>query len=121
MLSRTILAVVIAAWTLLSWGGRIRLLTELEQDLGNWLRIGGSLVVGAAAVAVLLLAEGSGLERWTLTVFAAWSTVLWFRSLTSVWTGDQSMAFKTVHTVLAVGFFFLSYQAIRLGWAGDGN
>lgn len=121
MLSRTILAVAIAAWTLLSWGGRIRLLTEMEQDLGNWLRIGGSLLVGAAAVAVLLLAEGSGLERWTLTVFAAWSTVLWLRSLTSVWTGDQSMAFKTVHTVLAAGFFFLSYQAIRLGWAGDGR
>lgn len=121
MLSRTILSVAIAAWTLLSWGGRIRLLTEMEQDLGNWLRIGGSLLVGAAAVAVLLLAEGSSLERWTLTVFAAWSTVLWLRSLTSVWTGDQSMAFKTVHTVLAAGFFFLSYQAIRLGWAGDGN
>lgn len=121
MLSRTILAAVIAVWTLLSWGGRIRLLTEMEQDLGNWLRIGGSLLVGAAAVAVLLLAEGSGLERWTLTVFAAWSTVLWLRSLTSVWTGHQSMTFKAVHTVLAVGFFFLSYQAIRLGWAGHGS
>lgn len=119
MLSRTILAIAIAAWTLLSWGGRIRLLTEAEQDVGNWLRIGGSLLLGAAAVAVLLVAEGGGLERWILTLFAAWSTVLWLRSLISVWTGDQSMAFKVVHTVLAAGFFFLSYQAIRLGWAGQ--
>lgn len=116
MLSRAVLALVVAAWTLLSWGGRIRLLTEAEQDPGNWLRIGGSLLVGAAAVAVLLLADGTALERWVLTVFAAWSTVIWLRSLVSVWPGDQSLAFKAVHTGLALGFFFLSYQAVRLGW-----
>jgi hypothetical protein len=116
MVSRTVLAVSIAAWTLLAWGGRIRLLTEAEQDLGNWVRIGGSLLIGAAAVAVLALAEGSGLERWVLTGFAAWSAVVWLRSLITVWVGDQSPAFKGVHTVLAVGFLFLSYQAIRIGW-----
>lgn len=116
MLSRTILAIAIAAWTLLSWGGRIRLLTEAEQDPGNWIRIGGSLLVGAAAVAVLLLAEGSGLERWTLTVFAAWSTVIWLRSLVSVWVGDQSLAFKAVHTVLGVGFLALAAASVRVGW-----
>lgn len=118
MLSRTVLAFAVAAWTLLSWGGRIRLLTEAEQDLGNWLRIGGSILVGAMAVGVLLLAEGGGLERWILAIFALWSTALWLRSLFSVWTGDQSLAFGAVHTVLAVGFFFLSYQAIRVGWTG---
>lgn len=116
MVSRTVLAVAIAAWTLLSWGGRIRLLTESEQDLSNWLRIGGSLLVGAIAVLALVVFEG-GVERWALTLFVAWSTVLWLRSLISVWGGDQSLAFKLVHTVLAIGFFVLAYLAARLGWS----
>lgn len=116
MLSRTVLAVAIAVWTLLTWGGRIRLLAEAEQDLSNWLRIGGSLVVGAAAVAVLLLAQGTALERWILALFAAWSTIIWLRSLVSVWTGDESTAFKAVHTVLAAGFLLLSAASIRVGW-----
>lgn len=117
MVSRTVLAVAIAAWTLLTWGGRVRLLTDAEQgDLANWLRIGGSILVGALAVAVLLLAQGSGLERWMLTFFAAWSSVIWLRSLISVWAGSESMAFKLVHTVLAAGFFVLAYLALRVGW-----
>lgn len=120
MLPRTILAIGIAAWTLLSWGGRIRLLTEAEQDVGNWLRIGGSLLIGAAAVAVLFIVDRTGWERWVLTVFAAWSTVIWLRSVVSVWSGDQSLPFKAVHTILALGFFFLSYQAIRVGWGSNG-
>jgi hypothetical protein len=119
--SRTWLAIAIAAWTLLSWGGRIRLLTDAEQgDLANWVRIGGSLIVGLAAAAVIFWAQGSGVERWVLTLFAAWSVALWARSLITVWGGDQSLAFKTVHTVLAAGFFVLALLALRVGWApGD--
>lgn len=117
MVSRPVLAIAIAVWTLLSWGGRIRLLTDPEQgDVGNWLRIGGSVLVGALAVAVLLLAQGSALERWLLMFFAAWSTVLWLRSLVTVWMGDQSMAFRIVHTILAAGFLALAYLASRTGW-----
>lgn len=119
MSSRTWLAIAIAVWTLLSWGGRIRLLTDAEQgDLANWVRIGGSLVVGLAAAGVVFWAQGSGLERWVLTLFAAWSVVLWVRSLITVWSGDQSLAFKTVHTVLAAGFFVLAVLALRVGWPG---
>ena len=119
VVSRTVLAIAIAGWTLLTWGGRIRLLTDAEQaDAGNWLRIGGSLLVGAVAVAVLLVAGGGGLERWVLTFFAGWSVVLWVRSLVVVWTGSESVAFKLVHTVLAAGFFALSVLAVRRGWAG---
>ncbi len=118
--SRTWLAIAVAAWTLLSWGGRIRLLTDAEQgDLGNWLRIGGSIVIGLGAAAVLLWARGTGLERWILTLFAAWSLALWVRSLITVWGGDQSLAFKIVHTVLALGFFVLAGLALSVGWAGS--
>lgn len=118
MVSRTVLAVAIAAWTLLTWGGRIRLLTDAEQaDLANWARIGGSLLIGALAVLVLFVAQGGAAERWVLTLFAVWSIALWGRSLLVVWTGDESMAFKAVHTVLAVGFFVLAYLAVRRGWS----
>lgn len=118
MVSRTVLAVAIAVWTLLTWGGRIRLLTDAEQgDLGNWLRIGGSVLVGGLAVLVLLVAGETLWERWILTFFAAWSTVIWLRSLITVWSGQESMAFKSVHTVLASGFFLLAYWAIRTGWS----
>lgn len=118
MVSRTVLAIAIGVWTLLAWGGRVRLLTDAEHgDLGNWVRIGGSLLVGGVAVAALLLAAGGGWERWALTVFAVWTSVIWIRSLVTVWTGDQSMAFKMVHTVLAAGFLILAYLAADRGWS----
>lgn len=117
MPSRIVLALAIAAWTLITWGGRIRLLTDADQSsIGNWTRIGGSIVVGLVAAAVLVWAHDGALERWALTVFAVWSSIIWLRSLLSVWAGEQSLAFKVVHTVLATGFFLLSFFAIRVGW-----
>jgi hypothetical protein len=117
MVSRPVLALAIVAWTLITWGGRVRLLTDAEQaDLANWVRIGGSLLIGVLAAAVLLLAPGRGLERWLLTAFAAWSSVIWLRSLVTVWSGGESAAFKLVHTLLATGFFVLAYLALRAGW-----
>lgn len=119
MVTRTVLAIAIGVWTLLAWAGRVRLLTDAEQgDLGNWVRIGGSLLVGGVAVATLLLAAGGGWERWALTFFALWTSVIWIRSLITVWTGDQSLAFKLVHTVLASGFLVLSYLAADRAWSG---
>jgi hypothetical protein len=119
VVSRTVLAIAIAVWTLLTWGGRIRLLTDADQaDVGNWARIGGSVLVGAAAVAVLLLSGGSALERWVLTLFALWSVGLWGRSLVVVWTGPESTGFKAVHTVLAAGYLVLAALAVRRAWAG---
>ncbi len=117
MVSRTVLAIAIAGWTLTTWGGRIRLLTDAEQaDVGNWMRIGGSLLIGTLAVIALLFAAQSSIERALLTLFAVWSLGLWLRSLVSVWTGEASMGFKSVHTLLAAGFFLLSYLAVRVGW-----
>lgn len=122
MSSRIVLALAIGVWTLLTWGGRIRLLTDAEQSsASNWARIGGSLIIGLVAAAVLVWASGGGVERWVLTLFAAWSTVIWLRSLITVWAGDNSLPFKLVHTVLAAGFFVLSFLAIRTGWTDTGS
>lgn len=118
MSGRAWLAIGIVAWTALTWGGRIRLLTTPEQsDWENWARIGGSILIGLAAAAALILASGGQWERWLTTLFALWSTAIWLRSLVTVWTGDNSTGFKVVHTVLATGFLVLAYLAVRVGWS----
>lgn len=114
---RTWLALAIVIWTALTWGGRIRLLTTPEQaDLANWLRIGGSVLIGLAAALVLWLAPRGVLERGVLTAFAVWTVALWIRSLVTVWAGDNSLPFQLVHTVLAGGFLALAFWAARIGW-----
>lgn len=118
MTGRAWLAIAIVAWTALTWGGRIRLLTSPEQtDWANWTRIAGSILIGLATAAVLVLAAESSWERWLTTLFAVWSTAIWLRSLVTVWTGDNSTAFKAVHTVLAAGYLALAFWAARVGWA----
>lgn len=115
---RNWLAVGIAAWTALAWFGRIRLLTAPEQtDPAQWARIGGSILIGLVAAAVLVLVPERGLERWVLTGFAVWSTAIWLRSLVTVWSGDSSLPFQLVHTVLAAGFVALAVLAARIAWS----
>jgi hypothetical protein len=45
------------------------------------------------------------------------SVGIWLRSLVTVWVGENTMAFKVVHTVLAAGFLLLAYLALRTGWS----
>ncbi len=107
----TALGVSILVWTLLAWGGRIRLLTSDEADRSNYLRIGGSLLVGSAAAGALLLGVQGWLLGVVLGVFVLWTVVLWSRSMVVNWTGSGSLPFKVVHTVLAVGFGILVWFA----------
>lgn len=110
---RIALAVAIGVWTLAAWGGRIGLLTSGE-GWGAWLRIGGSLAVGLLAVLTLTV---PALESWrkpALLTFAVFTIFLWVRSLIVAWTGSGSLPFKLVHTVLAMGFFALSWWALSM-------
>lgn len=106
----TALAAAIAVWTLGAWGGRIGLLTSGEGS-GAWIRIGGSLLIGLFAAASLVVPQLQPVRRVALYLFAGFTLVLWTRSLIVNWTGDGSLPFKLVHTVLAVGFFALA------GWS----
>lgn len=108
---RTGLAIAIGIWTLIAWGGRIRLLTEGE-GFGAWLRIAGSLLVGFLAVAALLVPRFQAARVPVLVVFSVFTVALWIRSLTVNWAGDGSLPFKLVHTVLALGFFALAWWAL---------
>lgn len=108
---RVALAIAIAVWTLVAWGGRIGLLSSGE-GVGAWLRIGGSIAVGLFAAASLVITQLSGARKPALIVFAIFTVALWARSLIVNWVGDGSLPFKLVHTVLAIGFFALSWWAI---------
>lgn len=107
---RVALAIAIAVWTLVAWGGRIGLLTSGE-GVGAWLRIGGSLAVGMFAAAALVLPQLEPVRKPALIVFSLFSVVMWGRSLLVNWAGDGSLPFKLVHTVLALGFFVLAVWA----------
>lgn len=108
-MSPRVLAVVVLAWTLASWGGRIGLLTDAEViDPEDLLRIGGSLLIGWVTSGVLWWAPDRAREiRW---LFVAWTVVLWARSLVVTWLDPPSIAFGLVHTVLAIGWFLLAWQ-----------
>lgn len=107
-MSNRVLAVLVAAWTLVSWGGRIGLLTTPEaSDPWTLLRIGGSLGIGLATAG--LLAWSPGRANWLRWMFVAWTVVLWGRSLVVTWIDPPSIAFGLVHTVLAAGWFLLAW------------
>lgn len=109
--TRWTLAATIVAWTLIAWGGRIGLLTGAEE-WWSWLRIGGSLLIGVIAAASLVTPWLYPVMRPVLYVLAAWSVVIWTRSLIVNWMGSGSLAFKLVHTVLAIGFYLIAWWAV---------
>lgn len=115
---KTALAIAITVWTLAAWGGRIGLLTSGE-GIGAWIRIGGSLLVGLFAAATLVVPRLESLQRPALLVFSFFTVILWVRSLYVNWVGDGSMAFKMVHTVLALGFFALAAWAFVVANESD--
>jgi hypothetical protein len=109
--NRRWLGAAILAWTLLAWGGRVTLLT-VGDDWLDWVRIGGSVVVGVAVGLVLLLSPvGTQLKPW-LYGFAGWTAVIWTRSMIVNWAGSGALGFKVVHTVLALGFALLIWWAV---------
>lgn len=117
---RVALGIAIAVWTLAAWGGRIGLLTSGE-GVSAWIRIGGSLIIGLFAAATLLIPQLEGARRWALVVFSLFTVILWVRTLIVNWSGDGSLPFKLVHTVLAIGFFALALWAFSFANGSTGS
>ena len=111
-MSRRLIPWAILVWTLVSWGGRIGLLTEPETaDPASWARIAGSLAVGTGAAVLLMAGLLPRLASWA---FAVWSAAIWGRSLLVVWTEQNTAGFRLVHTALAVVWITLAVLAVRL-------
>ncbi len=109
--SPKLLGGAILAWTLIAWGGRVGLLA-VGDDWSDRARIAGSVLVGLVATAALWLGASGRIARWVLYLFAIWTVVVWTRSMLVNWMGSGTIAFKLVHTVLALGFFGLAWWAV---------
>lgn len=100
------------AWTALSWGGRVGLLTDAESsDAGSWARIGGSILIGLLAAAAFFTGRAARPMAW---IFALWTLGVWSRSLWVVWSEPNTLGFQMVHTVLAAVWFGLAALAVRI-------
>ncbi|MDF1595761.1 MAG: hypothetical protein P1T08_06650 [Acidimicrobiia bacterium] len=100
-------AAVASLWTFIAWGNRIGLLTGDEaSDPWTWIRVGGSLLFGLALAGIaVLLRRGRPLTAWMTRVFIGFGVlmlIIWIRSSASVLSGDESVAFKSVHIALAL-------------------
>ena len=110
MAERRILAVAVAVWTLIAWGGRLMI---LDMTAGwDAIRVVGSLVVGGVSVAVLLIRR-AGL-RVVAYVFTGWTLGVWGRSVFNVWRDSNTLGFRLIHTLLAAGFAYLAWRLLSL-------
>lgn len=107
----------VGGWALLTWGGRVGLLTGSEaSDPVTWLRVGGSLLAAGLGVWGLLRARTGGV--W---VYAVVTAAVWVTSLISVWTTPNTVGFRAVHTLLAAVSGGLAVAAVRVMRAGGGE
>jgi hypothetical protein len=119
---------LLVGWTLFVWVGRIRNALA-DATLGAGAKAGAvalatSFVLLAAVVGVLLVlgrpsrgATAAGARRWlrpAVLVLAAWTTLVWVVKVPSIaLSGDWSVGFVVVHTVLGVVSIVLAALAAR--------
>ena len=102
------LPLALLAWTAVSWGGRIGLLTDAEgAQVATWARVGGSIVVGM--VTAWSAWRRPAWHRVAAIVFVGWTVLLWARALVVNWIAPPSLAFALVHTLLAAVWFLLAW------------
>lgn len=109
-------AVIVAAWTLLVWVGRIRNIWA-DEDLSSaeqrW-RTALAVVMGVGAVGILAaVRKGGSTTIAAVRGFAVLTTLVWGVRGTQILLGDWEAGFKVVHSVLAVGSIALVWWADR--------
>jgi hypothetical protein len=106
------LAALIAAWAVITWGGRIGLLVGDESLIAK-ARIGISLAAAAVAVAGLLLRRSW--RKPAVGTYVVVTIAVWLTSVVSVVSDPASSpAFKAVHLVLAAVSIAVAATAWKL-------
>jgi len=108
---------LLAGWTLFVWSTRVR---NIARDGGSTF----SLVVAFALVALGVLVAVSlvrgGTPRWAVPALAAATVAAWAVRAPIILLGDHGVAFKAVHTVLALVSIGLAAAAWRASEAREG-
>lgn len=110
---------VLVAWTLFVWVGRVRNIAA-DDDLEGWGRVGrlalsvSFVVLGVATLFALVRrsARGRLLDALVL-VLASWTTLVWVVRGAGIVYADHDLAFKAVHIVLAVVSIAVSGWAVQ--------
>jgi hypothetical protein len=105
------LSLVIVVWTLVVWLPRIWII-----PVGNpWelIRIVVSIAVGLGAAFALV--RPGRYANFLLLAFSVWSAGVWGRTLWNYWTLDNPPELRLVHTLLAIGYFYLAWRVFRTG------
>ncbi len=111
-MSHRLLGVLILLWAAITWGGRIGLL--VGSDPVAVARIVISIAVALAAGYVLIRRHSEGRGRLVLWTYALVTAAIWLSSLANVWTNDNSIGFRLVHTALAaVSLALAAWAAVR--------
>lgn len=103
----TTMLAVAGLWTLFVWVTRLRLASaDGTTSWLDWARILVSVSFGLILVTLAMRIRRGTRSQWSAAAmigFAVWTVVVWVPSLVSVLAGDQTSAFKLVHSFLAIG------------------
>jgi hypothetical protein len=99
-----------AAWTVFVWGTRVR---NIIQDQGSTFDLVVAMALAALGVAVIVAARKGGLAPVLAVAVVATVTVWAVRTPLIVFDADHEVAFKSVHTALAVVSVGLGLAAWR--------
>lgn len=107
VLRETIVLALAGLWTLVVWATRLRIASsDAETSWTDWARILVSLIFGLILAALAISLRRGARNKWgaaAMIGFALWMVIVWVPSLVGVLAGDQSSAFKLVHSALAMG------------------
>lgn len=111
-------ALVLAVWTFLVWTTRIRnIWTDDDLTTGGqvWRTALAGVFTAFAIGVVVVWKRGSGAANW-VRAFAVWTIGVWVVRAVQIGLADHGVAFKVVHTVLAivsVGLALWADRAVR--------
>ncbi|MDY7101225.1 MAG: hypothetical protein S0880_08560 [Actinomycetota bacterium] len=110
---------VLVAWTLFVWVGRVRNILA-DDALEGWGRVGrlalatSFVVLGAATLVALLSPSRRGRVLDALVIaLASWTTLVWVVRGAGIVYADHDLGFKVVHVVLAVVSIAVSGWAVQ--------